>query len=48
MQVIHMLVWGEFDSIFTFLCMQVSIMMFWIELDFDPLLHAGDHLDVLD
>ena len=28
-----MLVWREFDSIFTFLCMQVSIMMFWIELD---------------
>ena len=27
-QVIHMLFWGEVDSIFTFFCMQVSIIMF--------------------
>ena len=31
MQVIHMLFWGggKFDSIFTFSCMQVKIMMFF-------------------
>ena len=28
-----MLFWGEFDSSFTFFCMQLSIMMFWIEFD---------------
>ena len=33
MQVIHMLFSGDFDSIFTFFFMQVSIILFWIEFD---------------
>ena len=41
-----MLFWGEFDSSFTFFCMQLSIMMFWIEFDlifaFFYILHTGD------
>ena len=41
-----MLFWGEFDSSFTFFCMQLSIMIFWIEFDlifaFFYILHRGD------
>ena len=36
------------DLIFNLFCMQVTILSFWIELDLDPLLPAGDHHDVLD
>ena len=36
------------DLIFNLFCMKVTTLSFWIVLDLHPLMHAGDHHEVLD